>query len=346
MNADSSPSAAGDADAVKSAADWRVCHEAGLSAQQYAEFEAWLAASPRHAEAWRDVNAALFAFECVRAQGQADDFIAQLNTRRRQRRWRLLTGGVLAAAAAVAVLFFVNRPVDRAATAVVAGEAPVIIRAAQRVLEDGSRVELNDGAEIAVNYTTARREVSLLRGEAVFTVMKNPARPFVVVSGNVEVRAVGTVFAVQFGAKAVDVLVTEGRVVVAQPAPAPVAGEPVAATAEPVFVDAGGQLVLPAEAVNQESAQSRVLSPAEINRRLAWRQPRLQLAGTSLQDAVSLLNRENLMQVEIADPELGRLRLTGFFPLDNARGFVQVLEAHYGVKVTQRADGGFVLRSR
>lgn len=342
MNAVQPSSSGHEADIVKAAADWHVRHEIGLTPQEQTEFAAWLATSPGHAAAWRDVNATLFAFAQVRAEGQAADFVAELARRRRQKRWRLITGSALGLAAAIALLFWVRpaTPPPRE------GEMPVIVRTAEQVLPDGSRVELNAGAEIAVNYTAARREVRLVRGEAIFTVVKNPAKPFVVVSGNIEVRAVGTVFAVQLGAQAVDVLVTEGRVAVATAIPSTGAtvSTPDGATAPPVFVDAGDQLVLPA--AGSAAGQSRPISATEINRRLAWRQPRLQLSGTTLADAAELLNRENLMQIEIADPELGRLRLTGFFYLDDTRGFVHVLEANYGVQVERQPSGTVVLRSR
>ena len=49
-----------------------------------------------------------------------------------------------------------------------------------RTLADGSVVELNKGAEIAVDFSGAERHIRLLRGEAHFTVEPDPSRPFVV----------------------------------------------------------------------------------------------------------------------------------------------------------------------
>lgn len=337
MNAVPSNSAGSEADIVKAAADWRVRHEAGLPAAAQAEFDAWLAADPRHAAAWRDVNTTVAAFADLRTSGRLDGFLHDLAVRRRRRRWRQLSVAGLGLAAAAA-LFLVLRP----AAPAVGGEAPVIVRAEQQVLPDGSRVELNGDAEIAVHYTPQRREVQLVRGEALFLVAKNPARPFVVVSGHVEVRAVGTTFSVHRGGQAVDVLVTEGRVAVADTAAPTSAGDATAAAPTPVLVDAGSQLVL--STAGASNAGPRVLSSTEISRQLAWRQPRLQLMGTTLAEAVALLNREKLMRIEIADSELARLRLTGFFYLDDATGFIHVLETNYGVRVEHRADGILVLR--
>jgi transmembrane sensor len=69
-----------------------------------------------------------------------------------------------------------------------------------------------------VAFTDAERRVRLAGGEAHFVVAKNEAWPFVVEAAGVAVRAVGTAFAVRVDGAQVDVLVTEGRVRVEQPA--------------------------------------------------------------------------------------------------------------------------------
>ncbi|MGH7956064.1 MAG: iron-containing alcohol dehydrogenase, partial [Opitutaceae bacterium] len=76
----------------------------------------------------------------------------------------------------------------------------------------GSVVELNVDADILVDFSPVRRAVRLVRGEAHFTVATDAARPFVVSAGGVEVRAVGTGFAVHFAPQEIAVLVTEGQV--------------------------------------------------------------------------------------------------------------------------------------
>ena len=82
----------------------------------------------------------------------------------------------------------------------------------RRELPDGSVVELKSAAEIAVDYNDAMRNVALLRGAAHFKVAKDLSRPFVVRTGGVEVRAVGTEFTVDLGQTSVEIAVEEGRV--------------------------------------------------------------------------------------------------------------------------------------
>jgi len=343
MNSPPSSSKRGTAEMVKAASAWRVRHDAGLSSAEQAEFGAWLADDPRHAVAWGEVNATLSAIDGVHTAGLADDFVRELSRRRRRRGQRRFAGIALGLgiAASLAVLLLV-RPKPAAGPS--SDTAPVILRVDRRVLEEGSTVDLNAGAEIAVNFSAARREVRLLRGEALFQVESNAARPFVVISREVEVRAVGTAFVVQDGADTVDVLVTEGRVSVGHVAPVMTTATNGTAVAPPIVLNAGSQLALPPPATQVEVVHPRTLSPAEIDRRLAWRQPRMQLSGTPLTEAVAVLNRENRLQVVVADESLGKLLLTGVYRLDDAAGFVHVLESHYNVQVERRVDGSVILR--
>ena len=64
-------------------------------------------------------------------------------------------------------------------------------------LDDGSRVSLNTDSRIAILYSDGERRVRLDRGEAMFEVARNPARPFVVIAGNKSVTAIGTSFIVR-----------------------------------------------------------------------------------------------------------------------------------------------------
>ncbi len=335
-------------DPEQAAADWLARRDLGLTPAEEKAFADWLAADARHEAAWLEAKTVWLALDTTRSQGLADGMIRELEARQHRRRWKVQLGwaGGLAAAAAVAVLFFVQSPSRSTTEPLPEASQAVLSRPERRVLEDGSVVELNRGAEIAVNYTAARRDVRLVHGEALFTVTKNPARPFVVTGGNVEVRAVGTAFAVQLGDDAVDVLVTEGRVAVDRPASA-VSPETAAATtptASPVFVSAGGRLIVPNAVNPDEELNVETLSIDEIAHRLAWRGLRLEFSDTRLEELVAVLNRESKVHITIADPALAKMRLSGIFHAENAEGFVSLL-TKFDVVVERRPDA-IVLRSR
>lgn len=64
----------------------------------------------------------------------------------------------------------------------------------RETLPDGSLVELKPGALVSHDFAGTVRRVTLHQGEAHFQVTKNPARPFVVRAGNVDIRGRHRVF--------------------------------------------------------------------------------------------------------------------------------------------------------
>ena len=80
-------------------------------------------------------------------------------------------------------------------------------------LEDGSVADLNRGAAIEVSFTKDFRRIKLVRGEARFSVAKNPARPFIVEAGGVEGYRQWEPYSMwTLGTSKVDVVVSEGTV--------------------------------------------------------------------------------------------------------------------------------------
>jgi transmembrane sensor len=337
--------------AESAAAVWLASFDAGLSPEKRRQFEHWLSADPLNADAWSDLKGAWAVFDGPRISGDAPAMVRELAARRRRRQWTVRLGActTAVAAAAAAWAFFAARPaLPSAGIGIVASNA-VILKPESRVLPDGSVVELNKGARIEVNYQPAARNVRLVSGEAHFTVAKNHEWPFIVTVGGVEVRAVGTAFALKLGSENVDLLVTEGRVAVNRPAPDSVPDRSASATpggsAQPLLVSAGGLLVVSTGTHGPDYVPHiQTLTTEEIDRRLAWREPAIGLSDTPLADALALFNQGGRLHLSIADPQLARLRLSGVFRASNAEGFVRLLESNYGVRVERTGGGEVVLR--
>ncbi len=177
----------------------------------------------------------------------------------------------------------------------------------------------------------------LVQGEAHFAVAKDPARPFVVTAGNVEVRAVGTAFAVECLPRRINIVVTEGTVAVDRPGAE-------SGAADRVLVNAGNGLMVPAGDAPVAALRTEALPPAELERRLMWLGPRLELSGTPLAAAVAAFNRENTLQLAVDDPALAQMRMSGIFRADNVDGFVRLLTSNYGVQAERVAENKIVLR--
>jgi transmembrane sensor len=219
------------------------------------------------------------------------------------------------------------------------------LRPDKQTLPDGSTVELNAGAEITVEFTAEKRGVRLVRGEAHFAVTKNAGWPFVVSAGGIDVKAVGTAFAVRFDSKQIDVVVTEGRVAVQSPSAPPEARHASDSAIEPIYLDGGARVALSADLPSLRMARVEPLSSAEVARALAWRSKRIEFTDTRLAEAVALFNRQNKVQIAIANRADETRCINGVFWADDPAGFARLLEVSLGLTLVQQGES-IVLRDR
>lgn len=322
------------------AAQWIVRRDAGLSPEEERAFAAWRESDPRHAAALAGYDGMWTALDRPRTAGRTSDVAAAMNTLRRKRR-RARVRRSTAALVALACLGFAFWP--RAKPSVAAPADPAVARmlAPQRqALADGSVIVHPGNAEFAIAFSARRREVTLRRGQAHFEVAKDAARPFVVVADGVEVRAVGTAFAVDVSAAAVEVVVTHGRVALAKrDAGAAAAGEPLMMTAgQSTRIDLSAGAVSPAVAA---------LSERELRERLAWRTVRAEFSQTPLGAVIATVNAQLATgrggRFEIADPAVAEIALSGIFQLDDTEALAHVLEQSFGI-LADRDGERIVLR--
>jgi transmembrane sensor len=210
-----------------------------------------------------------------------------------------------------------------------------------RHLPDGSLVELNGSAEIAVKFEPGFRRVELLRGEALFSVAKNSSRPFIVRAGGVEVRAVGTAFNVRLENTGVEVLVTEGTVRLENAAGG---GSLLSRTPDgkPGTLGAGQKAVV--EASHLGAAQVIQVAPNEVTELLSWRRTQVEFSGVELSQAVERINQTNRIQVALESAAIGRLRLTGTFFADDPETFSRLVAETFNLEAETRGDDRILLR--
>lgn len=344
------------------AAAWIAQRDDGLSAAEAVEFARWRSEDWRHEAAvarlettWSSL-AGLRDFRPEASRHPDQDLLGLARESRRESRW--LWPAALAGAAALVFAVLVGMTLKGRLDPVMRHSAQVYATTQdgyQRVaLPDGSNVELNASSEVEVSFTTAQRRVRLVRGEAHFVVAKDRNRPFVVDAGTLAVRAVGTAFNVRLGVQDIEVLVTEGRVAVAD-ARQMRAAETVP-VAEPARREAGTELVanhrLVVPVVQRSAVGVTELVPRiervttdAMRESLAWQGPRLVFADTPLADAIEQFNRRNPVQLELADSELGALPIGGSFRAENVDAFVRLLTTG-GELVAERPGPNRVLLRR
>lgn len=333
-----------DADA---AAQWLARKDRGLSSAEQAAFAQWLAQDPARtgliahlSKTWAALDR-LSLRKPLPARAPDPDLLAATpeKTGTRNVSWFLPT--ILAAAAAIAVGIFVSRqpnipapaPTSQVAVAPSSSAPGVIVHPAprHRELEDGSVVELREGADITVRFTPAERHVELTRGEAHFIVAKNPARPFFVHVGALAVQAVGTAFSVARSSGEVSVLVTEGKVRVAD-----TSGWAAPEGRELSRMVAGERAIVAIVPNQPASAQVEKLSAQQMDRALAWQGLRLEFLDLPLRQVVAEFNRYNTKKLVIGDAATGAIVIGGNFRADNLDSFLRLLDLGFGVSAIPR----------
>ncbi|MBS0194178.1 MAG: FecR domain-containing protein [Proteobacteria bacterium] len=341
----------------RAAADWLARRDGvGWGEADEAALEQWLGADFAHRVAFLRLHAAWEQSDRLRALGAGwqgagppprghwrepplDRHERMLQTLPARVRPRLLPrrrlAGLAAATAALAAsallaLWIGHRPVAPVA-AVRYDTALGQVRTV--ALADGSQATLDSDSRIEVRLRAGERDITLSRGEAIFAVVKDHRRPFVVTVDGYRVVAVGTRFSVRRDAADLQVAVTEGTVRLESPS---------------TRGDAQPSALLPAGSVAQVRADGvlvRSLPLAQVEQMLDWREGMLAFHDIPLAQAVAAFNRYNARKLVLADPAAGELHVSGNFRWDNEDGFARLLQAGFPIRV-EYAPGRIVLHAR
>jgi len=304
----------------QAARDWVVrLASAEISADELGRFKAWLAADPAHRAAFERERL------MWRGLGALERDFATRPTARPGRRLVLAAG--LAAAACLAV-FVAWAPLR---IALLTDHATGPGQQASITLPDGSVVHLNTDSAIAVRYAADERRIELLRGEALFAVRSDKARPFRVAALSGVSQAVGTAFVVRDRRDLVVTTVTEGTVSVASPEQSPADN---ALRAEP-----GDQITY------SEGQPPRRTGRADIGAVTAWQRGQIVLDGTGFAEALAELERYRSGRIVLLGRDPATLRpVSGIFTTDRIDEAVAGLAATHGLTVSRIGNLLTILR--
>lgn len=311
----------------EAAADWVARRDSGpLDAKASAEFDAWLQASPAHQAAfdvfdnlWSDFDDLASRPKPISAADVANDEPG-LGFGRRQALAAGLALTILSGATFAGFQIWGGSEAQAYTTAV--GEQRAV------TLADNSRVTLNTDTSLIQEFSGGERRLVLERGEALFEVARDSSRPFVVITPAGSVTAVGTKFRVRVTAEdRLDVLVTEGRVLVAR-----ANTEADTQPNDTEALSAGQQL---------QSSPGRMelarVSAEEANRALAWRQGDIVFTGEPLSRAAAEMQRYSRLRIEV-DPAVGHYSVGGYFRTNDVEAFLQTVEQAFPVRVDRHQD--------
>ncbi len=306
-------------------------------------FRRWCAADSRNQQAFDRLQAMLEGLRQVSDRPEIRSLREAALDAASAKRGRWQRRAAAAALAAGVALVMVLRPLDpgRAPQAPSGSSYSTAVGERSTVnLADGTTAVLNTNTRLAIAYSAQERVVKLLRGQALFDVAADPARPFTVIAGEQRITAVGTVFDVRFAGDAVAVVLVEGVVDV-------VPGEPIATSLSgpapeprPVRLRAGQRLVTTAVA----GPQTPVVETADVAMATMWRRGQVFFDDVPLSAAVAEMNRYSTTTIVVADAALDRHRVNGMFRTGHQASFVEALAAYFPLTVEREADGRIALR--
>lgn len=333
------------------AAEWLVEFRSGdVDVAGQREFDAWLRASPEHIRAFIEMAALWHEgggidprreldLEAIIARARSEERIAELSpaqgagdrgtaardagAQRPRSRWRRPTGGaiaasVLAAAAATTLLLRSGLPSQQTYITGV-GETRSIL------LPDGSRVLLDSKSRLRVSYTAAVRNVELLQGQALFDVVRNRQRPFLVRAGDAQVRDLGTVFDVNRLGRGTVVTVLEGRVAIPT-------------SLQPIYLSAGEQVEVEVGHFPPQPIH------VDISSETAWTHGEVVLDSATLAEVAQLFNRYSTRRLVAHDRGAKPLRLSGVFST-NPKFLMRYLRSRPDIAVTETGSEIDIVRS-
>jgi|HubBroStandDraft_6_1064221.scaffolds.fasta_scaffold71705_4 transmembrane sensor len=189
------------------------------------------------------------------------------------------------------------------------------------LLPDGSTVWLNAGSRLSYDslYGSKLREVTL-SGEAYFDVVKNPKKPFIIHTGSINIKVLGTIFNVKSypGEKTVETSLIKGSIEVTFPS----------LSAKKIILKPNQKLIIDkTETISNvninkvTAAQIPFISIQHLNRigsdstieETGWMQNRLYFNDMSFQDLLKNMERKYGVSFHVADSSLDTIHFTGSF---------------------------------
>lgn len=309
----------------KEAADWLLrLNSEELSDDDLAAWVSWCEADPHNLKSFEKLQADWRDIAALRQERTLH--IPQTRTTR----WGFVRRKQLVAAAALAAVV-----VFGALAWSVVGTAfhhrEIIAHSANETLAlpDGTALILRAQSNMRLDFTPTERAIALHDGEAFFKVRKDPARPFVVRTGSLEILTIGTAFDVRRERGYIQVIVEEGRVRISA------GGHPT------WFASAGERFEF--SQPNADEMPSAVLVRADPPRELGWRKGEFVYDGVPLREVLQDVNRYAARPIEVRDARVAEIPYTGTVFVRAMDDWLRALESLYPVRVVDTPNANLRL---
>jgi transmembrane sensor len=226
---------------------------------------------------------------------------------------RPLISTAVAIAAIIALIEYLSQP-GRYATAI--GQTLTL------TLPDGSRIILNTNTAITFNRDPDTPLVELQKGEILCDLVENPSRHLAVYVNAMRITDTGTTFSVRRTEAGATLVVRAGTV--------RVSGEhrPESELVQNQEADIGSDDIVIIE-----------LSPDQVRRKLMWQFGRLEFQRDRLSDVIKEINRYSKLPIQVADPHLANVLVTGSLNSADPINTFKALAPQLSWQVENNADG-------
>lgn len=288
-----------------------------VTLKDHKRFRAWLAKSELNRQSYEAVSRTWDKLDLARGRVKipANDEAPEPN--RRRVLVALGLGGVAIAAGLSAPLLFPQGEVY----------ASTIAQHRTVALPDGGKVTLSADTRVRVAYSDDTRLVHLERGEALFEVVPDPSRPFVMKTKFGEVRTLGTSFVTRLTSDNARTTVLSGAVETRE-----------RGSDAPQRLSANEEIIL-----GSDSVERIVLNADTAARRVAWRDGMLSFDGETLFEAAAEVERQTGQRFVIVDDELQDLRIGGYIRADKD-AFVDMLADTFDIAAEPLPNEAIELR--
>lgn len=312
------------------ALNWLVHLEAGgfVDKAIRAEFDAWLVALPENSVAWEEVQTVWVSPETLVASQVLDLHLASqpVSLQRARKTFRRpLVSHAWAAAACLTVMVGATYLAVQSMPRMLADYTTDAGERRDVTLPDGSRMVLNTGSAVSLDFGAGKRGVRLIEGEAWFDVVHDAARPFHVAGHYSDVEVKGTAFAVKVEGEADTVSLQRGAV------------DAVHARKVIAVVH-----LVPGESVVASRDAMSDVQKFDADHALGWLQGRVVIEAKPLGAALSEVGRYFDGRIMVLNRGLLDVPVSGDYRTDRAGAAIASLAAAAGGKIT-RLPGGYII---
>jgi transmembrane sensor len=216
-------------------------------------------------------------------------------------------------------------------------------------LADGSVIQLNTNSEIKTRITRDRREIEIVRGEALIKATNDPQRPLTVSAANATARTGlspegGTAFVVRLRPPMrVEFGVTAGIITVGS------AYRLIDVALRRSLFSVSTLVAGEIATVRPEGVSFERVGLDELNRKLSWTAGLLSFQGETLTQVADEFNRYNRRQLLVTDSTIAGRRIGGAFQATDPDSFVSALEKRFDIHADEQlptTSGETIIRLR